>query len=258
MHDAHTEFIFPYKGVIPVKEKIYTIPVNEAFDAGGECPFCNMYRRLETESVEYMLGPAYMEDDIRMDTNKKGFCPHHYSEMYKQQNRLGLALMLHTHMQTVDKELASLISERKPAKKSLFAKHGRENDPIAAYLDTVGSTCYICDRIAHTFERYIDTFFYMWAKMPEIKDKVKSSNGFCLKHFSMLITEGEKKLSSAEYEDLMNIILPLEQENIKRITDEVEHFTDKFDYRHKDEPWGNSRDSVERGILKTASEFVVD
>ena len=47
-----------------------------------------------------------------------------------------------------------------------------------------------------------------------------------------------------------------EQENIKRITDEVEHFTDKFDYRHKDEPWGNSRDSVERGILKTASEFV--
>ena len=53
-------------------------------------------------------------------------------------------------------------------------------------------------------------------------------------------------------------ILPLEQQNIKRITDEVEHFTDKFDYRHKDEPWGNSRDSVERGILKTSSEFVED
>jgi predicted RNA methylase len=72
----------------------------------------------------------------------------------------------------------------------------------------------------------------------------------------MLVSQGEQKLSAAEYEKLMDIILPLQQENIKRLTDEVEHFTDKFDYRHKDEPWGTSRDSVERGILKTASEFI--
>jgi hypothetical protein len=239
-----------------MKEKIYTIPVNEAFDEGGECPFCNMYRRLEQESVEYMLGPAYMEDDIRMDTNKKGFCAHHYSLMYKQQNRLGLALMLHTHLQTIGKELNELAAKRKPVKKSLFSKADKDGNPIADYLNGITDSCYICDRIEHTFERYIDTFFYMWAKMPEIRDKVAASQGFCLNHFAMLVREGEKKLSSAEYENLMSTILPLEQQNIKRITDEVEHFTDKFDYRHKDEPWGNSRDSVERGILKTASEFV--
>ena len=239
-----------------MKEKIYTIPVNEAFEQGGECPFCNMYRRLEQESVEYMLGPAYMEDDIRMDTNKKGFCARHYSLMYKQQNRLGLGLMLHTHMQTVGRELNNLAAKRKPVKKSLFSKADKEANPLSAYLDGVTSTCYICDRIEHTFERYFDTFFYMWSKMPEIREKVSSSQGFCLKHFSMLVESGEKKLSSADYEKLIDIILPLEMENIKRITDEVEHFTDKFDYRHKDEPWGNSRDSVERGILKTASEFV--
>jgi hypothetical protein len=240
-----------------MKEKIYTIPVNEAFDEGGECPFCNMYRRLESESVDYMLGPAYMEDDIRMETNRKGFCAHHYSLMYKQQNRLGLALMLHTHVQTVGKELNALAANRKPTKKSLFAKPktSKEGNPIVAYLNEVSSTCYICDRVEHTFDRYIDTFFYMWAKMPEIRDKVASSQGFCLKHFAMLTDKGEKSLSSADYEKLMDIILPLEQENIKRITDEVEHFTDKFDYRHKDEPWGNSRDSVERGILKTSSHF---
>lgn len=239
-----------------MKEKIYTIPVNEAFDQGGECPFCNMYKRLEQESVEYMLGPAYMEDDIRMDTNQKGFCAHHYNLMYKQQNRLGLGLMLHTHMQTVGKELNALAAKRRPAKKSLFAKADKEANPISAYLESVTSSCYICDRIEHTFERYFDTFMYMWAKMPEIRDKVSASSGFCLKHFTMLVSMGEKKLSSADYEKLIDIILPLEMENIKRITDEVEHFTDKFDYRHKDEPWGNSRDSVERGILKVASEFV--
>lgn len=239
-----------------MKEKIYTIPVNEAFDEGGECPFCNMHRRLEAESVEYMLGPAYMEDDIRMETNSKGFCARHYSLMYKQQNRLGLALMLHTHLQTVGKELNSLADKRKPVKKSIFGKADKGGNPIADYFNKVSSTCYICDRIEHTFERYLDTFFYMWAKMPEMRDKVASSKGFCLKHFAMLTDKGEKKLSSADYEALMDTILPLEMENIKRITDEVEHFTDKFDYRYKDEPWGNSRDSVERGVLKTASEFI--
>ena len=237
-----------------MKEKIYTIPVNVAFDEGGECPFCNMYRRLEQESVDYMLGPAYMEDDIRMETNKKGFCSRHYTLMYNQQNRLGLALMLHTHLQTTGRKLNELAAKRKPIKKSLFSRP--DKDEISAYINEITSSCYICDRIENTFERYVDTFFYMWTKMPEIQEKVKNSKGFCLKHFSLLLTEGAQKLSSAEYEKLVDIILPLEQENIKRITDEVEHFTDKFDYRHKDEPWGNSRDSVERGILKTASEFV--
>lgn len=241
-----------------MKEKIYTIPVNEAFDEGGECPFCNMYKHLEKESVDYMLGPAYMEDDIRMDTNKKGFCAHHYSLMYKEQNRLGLALMLHTHLQSIGRELNGLSANRKPVKKSLFSKTDKDINPICAYMNNITDSCYICSRITHTFERYVDTFFYMWTKMPEIQDKVKNSKGFCLKHFAMLVSQGEKSLSSAEYEKLMDIILPLEQENIKRITDEVEHFTDKFDYRHKDEPWGNSRDSVERAVLKLASEFVED
>ena len=237
-------------------EKIYTIPVNEAFDQGGECPFCNMYHRLEQERLDYMLGAAYMADDVRMETNKKGFCQRHYSLMFKQKNRLGLALMLHTHMQTVGRELNVLMSKREKGKKTLFSKKAKDINPISAYIDSVTQTCYICDRITHTFERYVDTFFYMWAKMPEIRDKVKASKGFCLKHFAMLVQMGESKLSQAEYDNLMDIILPLEQENFKRIVDEVEHFTDKFDYRFKDEPWGNSKDSVERGILKTSSEFM--
>ncbi|MBO5560490.1 MAG: hypothetical protein J6A07_02420, partial [Firmicutes bacterium] len=70
-----------------MKEKIYTIPVNDGFEKGGECPFCNMYQQLEKDAVDYMLGPSYMEDDIRMETNKTGFCKKHYKHLYIQQNR---------------------------------------------------------------------------------------------------------------------------------------------------------------------------
>ena len=31
-----------------MKEKIYTIPVNDAFDKDCECPLCAMYQELET------------------------------------------------------------------------------------------------------------------------------------------------------------------------------------------------------------------
>ena len=54
-------------------EKIYTIPVNEAFDYCGEedtkgCPFCEMYKRLEENELEIILGASMMEPDIRIKT----------------------------------------------------------------------------------------------------------------------------------------------------------------------------------------------
>ena len=36
-----------------MKEKIYTIPVNDAFDKDCECPLCAMYQELENNAVEY-------------------------------------------------------------------------------------------------------------------------------------------------------------------------------------------------------------
>ena len=80
-----------------MKEQLYTIPVNDAFNEPCECPLCKIYDNLEQESIDFMLGPSYMEDDIRMETNKTGFCTKHIKQLYDRQNRLGIALMLHTH-----------------------------------------------------------------------------------------------------------------------------------------------------------------
>ena len=54
-----------------MKEKIYTIPVNDAFDKDCECPLCAMYQELENNAVEYTMGPSYMEDDIRAEMNSR-------------------------------------------------------------------------------------------------------------------------------------------------------------------------------------------
>ena len=51
-------------------EQIYTIPVNDAFDSGCECPMCQMQKDLERNAIEYTMGPSYMEDDNRAMTDK--------------------------------------------------------------------------------------------------------------------------------------------------------------------------------------------
>lgn len=39
----------------------------------------------------FILGSAYMEDDIRAKTDATGFCRHHFKMMYDYGNRLGNA-----------------------------------------------------------------------------------------------------------------------------------------------------------------------
>ncbi len=238
-----------------MKEHIYTIPVTDAFNEKSECPFCAMYKKLEEDAVEYILGPAYMTDTIRLETDEAGFCKHHIKQMYKNQNRLGVALMLHTHLKKInldlEKEIQSFLGKKK--KKSLFKKNSETTNSVSSYLNNITNSCYVCNRITSTFERYLDTFFYMWKNKPEIKEYVINSKGFCLEHFSLLLEAGEKKLSQNEYSELLDIILPLEKENLKRLEDEIEWFINKFDYKYKDEPWKTAKDSLPRAITKIIS-----
>ena len=79
-----------------MKEKLYTIPLNDAFKEDGECPFCNIERSLEEHTLDFVLGPgaSYMEDDVRAETDAQGFCRAHYKKLYDYGNRLGTGLIL--------------------------------------------------------------------------------------------------------------------------------------------------------------------
>ena len=54
-------------------EKIYMIPVNDAYNEEGGCPICRLRDKSEMNYLEYYLGPSLMEPDTRKITNKNGF-----------------------------------------------------------------------------------------------------------------------------------------------------------------------------------------
>jgi len=209
-----------------MREKIYTIPVTEAFEKHTECAFCEMRKELEQSSVEFVTGASLMERDVRDTMDKRGFCGDHLKMMFKSRNALGVGLILQTRLMRI----------------------GTGN--------AAPQTCYICDRIDATFNLYVSTFFHLWKKESDFRKLSEHSKGFCLPHFSLITEEGEKHLSSKEYSFFKETFSNLQADNMKRLEEEIDWFVKKFDYRFANEPWKNSQDCVERIILKLTSKSV--
>lgn len=236
-----------------MKEKIYTIPVNEAFDTDTECPICSMRKKLETDAIEYTMGPSYMEDDVREMTSRLGFCEKHLEQLYKNQNRLGLALILKTHMDKLVNDIERHSSAASKAiAPSLFRKK-TEEPAVISYLKNLEETCFVCDKIDNTFHRYIATIFYLYHNEKDFRNKVKNSKGFCTSHYKLLYSTASEHLSGNELNEFLQTLNELYLENMKRVKDDLEWFINKFDYRYTEEPWKNAKDALPRSMQKTNS-----
>jgi len=250
-----------------MKEKIYTIPVTEAFSVECECPLCVLHKKLEDENLVYILGPSLMEPDGRIETNEKGFCQRHFEKLYnRQENRLGLGLIIDTHMQEQNKNIQKTYDEakvllRKDSNLSTMqnftqrftsSKKGEKNgvDLLIDALDRLENKCAICDKLERTMDRYIDVILYLYFEEQDFARIFDSKKGFCLMHFKDLLVGAKNHLSPKQAAIFTDKLAKMELENLERIQKEVNWFTKKFDYRYNDAPWENSKDSLPRSIEK--------
>ena len=191
-----------------MKENIATIPLIKAFNAKDECPFCNLEREAEQHAVSFILGSAYMEDDIREKTDATGFCRHHFkSSLLKRMKR------------------TDATAEHEP------------QTALGAWISKKTTDCYVCDHFRKIYGRYLDTFFDLYLKNEEFRQLFEESKGFCLPHFGALLAPAE---------------------HMERLQKEVAWFVEKNDYRNKDKDWGNSADSIQRGMQKCAGGYPAD
>lgn len=230
-----------------MKEELYTIPVNDAFQTECECPVCAMREVLEQNAVEYTMGPSYMEDDIRMETDRMGFCQRHMKQISDQNNKLGLALVVKTHMDKIIKDVEKAGGQREKPK-GLFKKPSQ--DPVSSYLKELENSCFVCSRIENSFKRYIATIFYLWKQDATFRKIYEGSKGFCNEHYRILIEEAPRELSGSNLTEFLAVTDRIYLANMRRVRDDVEWFINKFDYRYQDAPWKNSRDALPRALTK--------
>ena len=230
-----------------MKEQLYSIPVNDAFAADCECPVCQMYHKLETDSVEYTMGPSYMEDDTRALTDAKGFCGKHIKMVYDQDNRLGMAWVMKTHFDKTINDIKKVM----PSGPAKLIKKVISDSPLIKYIDNLDNSCFVCDRINNFFDQYVDTIFFLWKKNDEFKEKFKSAKGFCTPHYSLLLKKATAHLKGDDLESFVGIINDMYITNMERVRDDLAWFINKFDYKYQNEPWYNAKDSVIRSLVKT-------
>lgn len=235
-----------------MKEYIDTIPINDAFSSGDECPFCYLERLAEQKTIRYVLGPgaSYMEPDVRAQTDRSGFCGHHFKMMYDYGNALGSALILQTYyaglLEELEKEIQSF---QLPPKKPLLGHRKAQEEPITQWARGRQNSCFVCSRMRYHMNRYGDAFFAM-LKEPEFRSRVEHSKGFCMRHFGFLMDQAGEKLPNAQREWFYPAVLGLMKENLSRVKGDIDWFVGMFDYRQAGADWKNSRDAVPRGMQK--------
>lgn len=237
-----------------MREKLDTIPINDAFDSGDECPFCFLERDAEHRAIRYTIGPgaSYMEPEIRAITDRRGFCRGHLHKMYGYGNALGCALIMQTYYTGILLDLERQLDDYElPAKRGLFRKKAvpEEKNGLAAWLEDRQSSCFVCDQMQENMQRYYDTFFAM-LKEGEFREKVEHSRGFCLDHFRSLLDQSVASLPNAQREWFREKIPALMRENLTRIKEDLDWFVMKNDYRNAGEDWKSARDAVPRGMQK--------
>ncbi len=223
-----------------MKEKIYAIPITDALKETDFCPFCYIKETLEKESLEYTIGPSYMEGDIRAVSDELGFCNRHFDIIMSEQNKLGVALMSHTHMQKMIKEIEILKDVTSEEKKSFFKKSKSPNEnSLAQFIDKTSKSCFMCKRIDDNFERYMKSFLYLFNNDANIRQLFIDSKGVCLSHFSSLLNEAEKHMKPKELEEFKTILVEKQLDNLKVLEENLDFFVKKFDYKNNHLPWGD-------------------
>jgi len=245
-----------------MKEQLYTIPLNDAVNAGDECPFCFVERSLEQDSLDFVLGScaSYMESDVRALTDAQGFCREHFKKMFDYGNTLGNGWILKTHFMKTRNDLDNEIKRFRPGKVSLADKlKGKTaSNSIVNWVRAREESCYVCRHSEEIYARYIDTFFVMFKDDENFRSRVAASKGFCITHFGDLCAAADAKLSGPQLDAFYEMIFPLMQKNLDRLQEDVNWLIEKFDYRNADADWKDSKDAVQRGMQKLKGGYPAD
>lgn len=226
-------------------ETVYTIPINAAFDQKDGCPLCRMRDKLEEQTLDYTLGAAMMEPDVRISMNHVGFCRNHLQALRQRKNKLALALILESHL---DELLNAVEQPSAGSKRGIFSKKNDGAD-AADELSRFASGCFVCDRITGTEKRYAANTAWLWETDKAFRDKVKAQPFLCLSHSALLLRAAKATLKPENYQSLYETLTLLLQKHVSSLRQDVTAFTVSFDHRNADVPLSDeARTAVDRSL----------
>lgn len=229
-----------------MRDDLCSIPVSQVFEPKDGCPLCRMRDMLEEHLTDYITGAAMMEPDVRIMTNRMGFCHTHYKMMLSGHRRLPVALMLDSHLAELEK---TVFGEGKPffLKPSDAAKGTR--------AERLGEECFVCAQVEKGMQSMISTILRMYDSEPDFRRLFCEQPSLCLPHYSLLAAASAKEMPRRRRDEFRREAARIAQGTLTELRQDVRHFCDMYDYRNntEDADWGNSKDSIERSVYYLTS-----
>ena len=216
-----------------MREDICSIPVNDVFMPKDGCPFCRMRDMLEDRMATYITGAAMMEPDVRVETNRLGFCTEHFNQILARGSRLSVALILESLLATVKDEV---FPQGKAAPKK-----------VAAAVKSRQQHCFICENIEKNTSHLLDSTLKLWQADPDFRELYSQQPYICLPHYGQVM-EAAMKMPKKNFQVFQQETDRLSKKNLEELNGDVTHFCRMFDYRNAGGDWGNSKDAIERAI----------
>jgi hypothetical protein len=166
--------------------------VTDAYKEECECPVC-ILKKAGIGIYNYILGHRYGTRG-HDETNEKGFFRKALSECTTADNRLGLGLIIDTHLVEQNFKLRKLFEDKrdvlkKDSEMSLLKNISNKVSPkqtgtgkfieeLIGELSKLEEKCAICSKLDYTMDRYIDVILYLWFKEEDFKRMFQSKKGF--------------------------------------------------------------------------------
>lgn len=214
-----------------MRDDITSIPISEVFEPKDGCPVCRLRDMLEERSVTYITGSAMMEPDVRIETNKTGFCRLHYGQMLEKSKKLTIALMLQSHLAQI-------------------ALDGVTKSPTGRFSkkQPEAESCFICSKLNRNMQQLVKNICLLWEREKEFRNLYSEQPFICLEH-CRLLTAASNEISKKNRREFQIITEKLAKDHMVELADDLKRFCSMFDYRNNGgEDWGNSKDSVERTV----------
>ena len=219
-----------------MRDDICTIPVSEIFEVNDGCPLCRMRDTVEKRIVDYILGDAMMEPDIRIETNRVGFCEKHYEKMMSQRGRLQLALMLQTHIDEINKNVF---------KGNIFTTASKRGDKAKK----ISETCFICNKMDFGISRMIATIYRCYENERDFRELFNNQSMFCLPHYEMLMTGMDKHNMRRYGGEFAKNLTRITGEYSKKLYQNLSDYCKIYDYRA-------SRENVDEECMESVEKTV--
>lgn len=234
-----------------MKQDLSQIHIWEAFEnEKSECPICEIEKRSKRRLIESFFSEIVMDYKFQVSIGVQNYlCKEHLNDLYEHNDKLGLAIIVE---RMLEYEKDKLKKKEESSESLNYAKSFKDLFRKKKLISTYHRhECYICSKLRGNVRNSIEILIGIWKNNEEFRNLYSSSKGFCMRHFHELLDISAIVLNDADkIEKFKDITTKLQHNNLARLQEELNWFIQKFDYRFDDRPWGNSKDSLVRSIIK--------